>query len=732
MPTLYSIAAATLGNGSLFMEIFNLNKGRLQPNGQRLEDPHSVEAGWILLLPPDASGPGVHFGPLPTAAKATAQVVHRHPHRSQATAAARAAAAGAGYGSGTLVETVIGGALLVFAAAGLGLVVRRRRRPGGGTRSGSGRRAGSRSRRPGPRSPEPAEAIPDDPGGDWIRSLATDTPGSAVGPGGAAPGGGGPGQPYADHSGWPASDPGRPVAATDGYGRSAAEYGRSAAGDSQDWAYPDHPSWPANSPGGVLTPDHPSWPASDLGPPIGAAADYGRAGGPDRPGWAYPDHPSWPASDVGRPLTDDDYPSWPASDPGGGWAGPGGPAARPGGPPPGGGAGLPQRERLSAAAAPTVHHDPAPRQPVPQVPPARGRHVRAPVGYAGRPGPGGPADDAQQRWSAQLARTTGPIPQTYYDLAFGDGRFQVVLTEPPGANQGWGEPAATSVLQLTGPDTGQQGAVAWQSADPGNADSVRLAQRILADADEQAAGIRLEAAAHAAAIREAAEREAVQIREQTAAEAAPIREGAEREAAEIRELAAAQAVAIRETAEQEVAELRTRLQAMSAELARVAASVTEDLPSPPGTKPGVKPPAKPAGAPGAEPGSGPAAQPVDRPAAAPGTRPRPARPAGPARQTETPARPRQYRTLRVYAATIAVLVVLALGTGAYQLATRGYTFFVFRSAGTGATDNNAIFPGIIPTPKPSPAHHQPTTGPGQHGARKAHHHHHHPRGSRTK
>src|SRR5262249_60387467 len=58
VPTLYSIAAATLGKGSLFMEIFDLNKGRLQPNGQRLENPHSVEPGWILLLPPGASGPG--------------------------------------------------------------------------------------------------------------------------------------------------------------------------------------------------------------------------------------------------------------------------------------------------------------------------------------------------------------------------------------------------------------------------------------------------------------------------------------------------------------------------------------------------------------------------------------------------------------------------------------------------------------------------------------------------
>ena len=86
VPTLYSIAAATLGNGSLFMEIFNLNKGRLQPNGQRLEDPHSVEPGWILLLPADASGPGVHVGPLPTGAKATSREVHRHNARSRATA----------------------------------------------------------------------------------------------------------------------------------------------------------------------------------------------------------------------------------------------------------------------------------------------------------------------------------------------------------------------------------------------------------------------------------------------------------------------------------------------------------------------------------------------------------------------------------------------------------------------------------------------------------------------
>src|SRR5690349_23015668 len=205
VPTLYSIAAATLGNGSLFMEIFNLNKGRLQPNGQRLENPHSVEPGWILLLPSDAAGPGVHFGRLPTAAKATARVVHTHAARSQAAATAHTTAASAGYGSGTLVETVIGGALLVVAAAGLGLVVRRRRRLGGG-----GRRAGGGSRRPA------AHAMQDDPGSDWVRSLAPGKPGHADSPGGAAPGAGGSGRPYADHPSWPASDPGRPVAATAG------------------------------------------------------------------------------------------------------------------------------------------------------------------------------------------------------------------------------------------------------------------------------------------------------------------------------------------------------------------------------------------------------------------------------------------------------------------------------------------------------------------------------------
>ena len=63
--TLSQIAARTLGDGSRYPQIFALNKGRLQPGGGRLENPRVIEPGWILRLPASASGPGVHFGPLP-------------------------------------------------------------------------------------------------------------------------------------------------------------------------------------------------------------------------------------------------------------------------------------------------------------------------------------------------------------------------------------------------------------------------------------------------------------------------------------------------------------------------------------------------------------------------------------------------------------------------------------------------------------------------------------------
>ena len=56
--SLYDIALQTLGSGARYLEIFNLNKGRLQPNGARMESPRTIDAGWILQLPADARGPG--------------------------------------------------------------------------------------------------------------------------------------------------------------------------------------------------------------------------------------------------------------------------------------------------------------------------------------------------------------------------------------------------------------------------------------------------------------------------------------------------------------------------------------------------------------------------------------------------------------------------------------------------------------------------------------------------
>jgi hypothetical protein len=323
-------------------------------------------------------------------------------------------------------------------------------------------------------------------------------------------------------------------------------------------------------------------------------------------------------------------------------------------------------------------------------------------------------DDAQQRWSAQLARTTGPIPQTYYDLAFGDGRLQVMLTEPPGANQGWAGPA--NVLQLTGADTGQQGTVAWQSADPGNADSVRLAQRILTDADQQAAAIRQEASSQAVAIREAAEQEAAEIKHQAAAQATPIREAAEREAAEIKHQAAAQVAAIREAAEREIAELRATVLAMSDELSRVATYVTENLTNPgqpvaspprqagpqtlttpakppaePAAEPSAKPPAKPAGKPGAKRGARPAAKPAGKP--------------GATGKPGTSAKGRQISAMHKMVAVFVAVFVVGVVAGSMEIAMQGLPFFVFRANGAGAS---------LTGPKED-------QGPGQPDAPGAHH-----------
>ena len=247
------------------MEIFNLNKGPLQPNGQRLESPHSVEPGWILLLPPGASGPGVHFGPLPTAAKTAARVARRHPPARHAAAATSPAAASAGYGSGTITETVIGGALLVFAVAGPGPGAAQAPPAGGGTGRAEQPSQAVRQEHPG-RSrqrlgPQPGRGHPRPPAGAGARPSATRQPWQAgrPRPTGPLPAATAPAGLTPTTRAGQRATPGRRYPRAGRHDRlgAAVGYGRTTGSDSPDWPYPDHPSWPANSHG----------PAAHPGPP---------------------------------------------------------------------------------------------------------------------------------------------------------------------------------------------------------------------------------------------------------------------------------------------------------------------------------------------------------------------------------------------------------------------------------------------------------------------------------
>ena len=56
---LWDIAERTLGDGMRWTEIYELNKGRVQADGNRLADPDLIYPGWQMVLPDDAKGPNV-------------------------------------------------------------------------------------------------------------------------------------------------------------------------------------------------------------------------------------------------------------------------------------------------------------------------------------------------------------------------------------------------------------------------------------------------------------------------------------------------------------------------------------------------------------------------------------------------------------------------------------------------------------------------------------------------
>ncbi|MGC4812252.1 hypothetical protein ACLQ29_17150 [Micromonospora sp. DT228] len=84
---LFAIAAKTLGNGNRSPEIFALNEGRRQPDGRRLTDATSLQPGWILVLPRDATGPGVQTGALPAPTPAPTAVSPSRPSTASTASA---------------------------------------------------------------------------------------------------------------------------------------------------------------------------------------------------------------------------------------------------------------------------------------------------------------------------------------------------------------------------------------------------------------------------------------------------------------------------------------------------------------------------------------------------------------------------------------------------------------------------------------------------------------------
>ena len=57
--SLWEIAQKYLGDGRRYREIFELNSGRIQPDGSRLTIASLIRPGWVLHMPRDAQGPGL-------------------------------------------------------------------------------------------------------------------------------------------------------------------------------------------------------------------------------------------------------------------------------------------------------------------------------------------------------------------------------------------------------------------------------------------------------------------------------------------------------------------------------------------------------------------------------------------------------------------------------------------------------------------------------------------------
>ena len=134
---------------------------------------------------------------------------------------------------------------------------------------------------------------------------------------------------------------------------------------------------------------------------------------------------------------------------------------------------------------------------------------------------------------------------------------------------------------------------------------------------------------------------------------------------------------------------------MATDLGRVAGYVTENLAIP------AMPDARPATRPGTKPDVKPAAKPATRPAAKPSATGPMAKPGGP---------PRQYAAMRLARAVTAALLLFAVIAGTAELGLHGYSFFVFRAAGTGSTPGSGVKEDQGPGQPDAPGTHQRQAG----------------------
>jgi hypothetical protein len=126
---LWDIAERHLDNGRRWQEIFDLNKGRLQPDGGELVLGRLIQPGWVLIMPGDAKGlDRVEAAPM-QAPETTPTRVHGGGAGGdeQADAAADAGTVEARHES-TLARDLTGGGVVAAGLLGALLAERRRRR----------------------------------------------------------------------------------------------------------------------------------------------------------------------------------------------------------------------------------------------------------------------------------------------------------------------------------------------------------------------------------------------------------------------------------------------------------------------------------------------------------------------------------------------------------------------------------------------------------------------------